>query len=126
MSIEPAAETSPSEGSSGPPPADPADVAFAVQIAREAGALTLKHFRSPNLHVEGKDDGTPVTVADRGAERLLRVTYLATVGFQPLQRNAARALMQKHAVYIYEAGTVAKIGDLVLVPDFFNDRKRHI
>lgn len=78
MSIEPAAETSPSDGSSGPPPADPADVAFAVQIAREAGALTLKHFRSPNLHVEGKDDGTPVTVADRGAERLLRERISAT------------------------------------------------
>tara|TARA_B100000029_G_scaffold26914_1_gene26431 strand:- start:86 stop:874 length:789 start_codon:yes stop_codon:yes gene_type:complete len=54
------------------PPADPADMAFAVEIARAAGALTLELFQNPGLHVEGKDDGTPVTAADRGAERLLR------------------------------------------------------
>ncbi len=54
------------------PAVDPALVEFAVDIAREAGALTLGYFRQPDLAVEGKDDGTPVTVADRGAERLLR------------------------------------------------------
>jgi len=55
-----------------PPTADPADLELAVDIAREAGALTLELFRSPHLRVEGKEDGTPVTAADRGAELLLR------------------------------------------------------
>ena len=54
------------------PPADPTDVEFAIQIAREAVALTLELFRNPNLQVDGKADGTPVTAADRKAERLLR------------------------------------------------------
>ena len=49
------------------PAVDPALVEFAVDIAREAGELTLGYFRQPDLAVEGKDDGTPVTVADRGA-----------------------------------------------------------
>jgi histidinol-phosphatase len=44
----------------------------AVDIVREAGELTLKHFRSVDLEVIAKGDGTPVTVADQGAERLIR------------------------------------------------------
>ena len=54
------------------PAVDPALVDFAVQIAREAGTLTLRYFRRTDLDVESKGDGTPVTVADREAERLLR------------------------------------------------------
>ncbi len=54
------------------PPAQQSDLDFAVAIAREAGSLTLELFRRPDLAVEGKEDGTPVTAADRGAERLLR------------------------------------------------------
>ncbi|TWU27326.1 histidinol-phosphatase [Bythopirellula polymerisocia] len=45
---------------------------FAVEIARLAGQTTLEHFRSPNLAVERKRDGSPVTLADQGAEKLLR------------------------------------------------------
>ena len=60
------------------PPVDPALVDFAVAIARDAGALTLRHFGNPDLDVDGKDDGTPVTAADRGAERLLREHIRAT------------------------------------------------
>ena len=45
---------------------------FALTIAREAGALTLRHFRSADLVVDRKGDDTPVTVADRAAEALLR------------------------------------------------------
>jgi histidinol phosphatase-like enzyme (inositol monophosphatase family) len=45
---------------------------FAVNIACEAGDFTLQHFRRRDLHVERKADQTPVTVADRGAEELLR------------------------------------------------------
>ncbi len=40
--------------------------------AREAGRLTLEYFRRDDLQVELKSDDTPVTIADRGAEQLLR------------------------------------------------------
>jgi histidinol-phosphatase len=46
---------------------------FAVKIAREAGQFTLQHYRKPGLAVERKGDGSPVTVADQGAEKLLRM-----------------------------------------------------
>jgi histidinol phosphatase-like enzyme (inositol monophosphatase family) len=45
---------------------------FAVAIAREAGDGTLLHFRRHNLNVERKADQSPVTVADREAEQLMR------------------------------------------------------
>lgn len=45
---------------------------LALEIAREAGDVTLQHFRSPSLAVERKSDNSPVTVADRAAETLLR------------------------------------------------------
>ena len=54
------------------PPADPDDLAFAVEVATDAGAVTLEHFRSTGLRVDRKDDGTPVTAADLAAERLVR------------------------------------------------------
>lgn len=45
----------------------------AVGMAQRAGELTLKYFRSSSLAIDTKSDGTPVTEADRGAERQLRV-----------------------------------------------------
>jgi histidinol-phosphatase len=45
---------------------------FAVEIANEAGQLTLRHFRRVDLPVERKADQSPVTIADRDAEQLLR------------------------------------------------------
>jgi histidinol-phosphatase len=45
---------------------------FAAEIAHEAGQLTLRHFRSGDLVVERKADKSPVTIADRDAEQLLR------------------------------------------------------
>ena len=54
------------------PPARQADLNFAVAIAQEAGLLTLELFRQPDVSIEDKEDGSPVTAADRGAERLLR------------------------------------------------------
>jgi histidinol-phosphatase len=48
------------------------DLAFALELADAADALTLPRFRSADLHVEAKPDLTPVTDADRAAERLLR------------------------------------------------------
>jgi len=44
---------------------------FATQLAHEAGAITLKYFGGVVGH-DDKGDGTPVTIADREAERLIR------------------------------------------------------
>lgn len=55
-----------------PPPVDPLLVDQAVEWAREAGELTLGWFRSAELHINSKADGSPVTMADREAEHLLR------------------------------------------------------
>jgi histidinol phosphatase-like enzyme (inositol monophosphatase family) len=54
------------------PPADPSLVEAAVTLAGEAGDATLRWFRSADLGVQTKLDGTPVTDADRAAERLVR------------------------------------------------------
>lgn len=43
-----------------------------LEWVREAGELTLSHFRSAELSVDTKGDGSPVTKADRDAEALLR------------------------------------------------------
>ena len=45
---------------------------LARQIAHEAGQLTLRYFRAPGVAVERKSDDSPVTIADREAEQLLR------------------------------------------------------
>ncbi len=45
---------------------------FAVQTAYEAGRLTLGYFGTQATRPEFKADDTPVTVADREAERLIR------------------------------------------------------
>jgi len=39
---------------------------------QESGALIMKHFKETSLGVDCKDDGTPVTIADRNVELLLR------------------------------------------------------
>lgn len=44
---------------------------LAVTLAHEAGELTLEHF-GHRVDYEAKGDGSPVTVADRNAERLIR------------------------------------------------------
>jgi len=45
---------------------------FAVEIAREAGAVTRRYFRRDDLVVDRKSDQSPVTIADKSAEELLR------------------------------------------------------
>ena len=45
---------------------------FAVQTAYEAGRLTLGYFQS-NLQVSFKQDNSPVTIADKKAEELIRL-----------------------------------------------------
>ena len=49
-----------------------ADLAYALELADAADALTLPRFRATDLHVETKPDLTPVTDADRTTERMLR------------------------------------------------------
>jgi histidinol-phosphatase len=55
-----------------PPPVDRALLDLAVDVAREAGEATLRWFRTSDLTVDRKADGTPVTAADRASERLVR------------------------------------------------------
>ncbi|MEM0965021.1 MAG: inositol monophosphatase family protein [Verrucomicrobiota bacterium] len=45
---------------------------FAEAITREAGELVAERFRRGSFEVEDKEDGSPVTEADRDAELLLR------------------------------------------------------
>jgi histidinol-phosphatase len=53
-------------------PVPDSDLKLAARIAREAGDLSRKWFRSDHLDVDTKADGSPVTVADRTVERRLR------------------------------------------------------
>jgi histidinol phosphatase-like enzyme (inositol monophosphatase family) len=50
---------------------DPALIAAADAAADAAGRFILPHFRA-GLAVDGKSDASPVTEADRGAERVIR------------------------------------------------------
>jgi histidinol-phosphatase len=45
---------------------------LAVSAGKEAGRLTLTYFQQDNYAVERKADESPVTIADRSAEELLR------------------------------------------------------
>ncbi len=57
---------------SGGRPTDPALVEFAIDMALEAGRLTLEWFATDSLPIDHKSDGTPVTAADLAAEKLIR------------------------------------------------------
>jgi histidinol-phosphatase len=46
-------------------------LAFALDAANQGGRFTLAHFQT-GVSVDLKEDATPVTVADRGAEHLIR------------------------------------------------------
>lgn len=54
------------------PPVDRALVDIAADLVQRAGEITLEYFRSAELGLELKSDGTPVTAADKAAERFLR------------------------------------------------------
>jgi histidinol phosphatase-like enzyme (inositol monophosphatase family) len=45
---------------------------FLVELAEKSGDFIRPWFASPDLAVEDKSDRTPVTIADRGAEELMR------------------------------------------------------
>jgi histidinol-phosphatase len=54
------------------PPIERELLDFAVDLVAIAGEMTLRWFRSVDLAIDTKADGTPVTAADRAAERLAR------------------------------------------------------
>jgi histidinol-phosphatase len=66
---------------------------FATQTAYEAGRLTLGYFGTEAARPEFKADDTPVTVADREAEQLIR--------------NRIEARYPKHAILGEEYGETA-------------------
>ncbi len=45
---------------------------FALAISEEAEAFILQHYQSAGLQIDLKGDASPVTIADRGAEEILR------------------------------------------------------
>ena len=50
---------------------------FARGIAQRAGGLTLQYFQRDGLQIDRKSDDSPVTIADREAEKLLRAEIAA-------------------------------------------------
>src|SRR5205823_12042108 len=48
------------------------DLAFALELADVADAITLARFRAADLRVETKPDLTPASEADRAVEEALR------------------------------------------------------
>jgi histidinol-phosphatase len=58
---------------------------LAVAAATAPRARILATFRSPTLRAEIKTDGTPVTAADRDAERIVRDTLRASAEFGVLE-----------------------------------------
>ena len=63
-----------------------ADLAYALELADAADALTLPRFRAADLRVETKPDLTPVTDADRATERAAARAHRA----RPAGRERAR------------------------------------
>ena len=54
---------------------------LAITAAEAVSAQTLRQFRNPELAVENKDDGSPVTMADREAEQRIRRTLETSPDF---------------------------------------------
>ncbi len=55
-----------------PPPLDNDLLKEAKELAQAAGKLTLKWFANHDLTIDRKQDGSPVTTADKAAEEYLR------------------------------------------------------
>ena len=62
---------------------------FAVDIARGAGELTLRHFRG-SFEIDRKADGSPVTIADREAEGLPARSYREELSQRRDHRRGSR------------------------------------
>jgi histidinol phosphatase-like enzyme (inositol monophosphatase family) len=52
---------------------------LAITAGKEAGRLTLQYFQQDNFQIERKSDLSPVTIADRSAEELLRQRIAASL-----------------------------------------------
>jgi len=85
---------------------------LASEAAYEAGRLTLGYFRTEAARPEFKEDETPVTVADREAERLVR------------QRISGR--YPGHAVVGEEFGTEGSSEDLRWIVDPIDGTKAFV
>jgi myo-inositol-1(or 4)-monophosphatase len=46
--------------------------AFLIELANKSGDFIRPHYRRPGLAIDTKADASPVTIADRGAEELMR------------------------------------------------------
>ena len=53
-------------------------LSFANDLADLADAISMRYFRSDDMTVKRKEDGTPVTIADEEIEKLLRKEIAAT------------------------------------------------
>lgn len=60
-------------------------LAALIEVARAAGQHTLKYFGSADLHVDAKKDDSPVTIADREAEQLVRTQIGAAFASDTVQ-----------------------------------------
>ena len=56
------------------------DLELAQRLADSSDAITMRHFRSVDLHVETKPDRTPVSNADRETEQRMRAMLTAERG----------------------------------------------
>jgi histidinol-phosphatase len=70
---------------------------FAHELADIADEISMRYFRSSDMNVRSKIDGTPVTQADEGIERALR--------------EAIAARFPQHGVFGEEEGDISGSGD---------------
>ena len=91
--------------------ATPAHIAFAQRLADEAGAIIRRYFRR-KLTIDQKADRTPVTIADRAAERTMR--------------RLIRARFPAHGVFGEEYGRAQADADYVWVLDPIDGTKSFI
>jgi histidinol-phosphatase len=48
------------------------------ELAREADAIAIRYFRTDDIRIDKKDDGSAVTQADRGVEEMARAKVAAS------------------------------------------------
>lgn len=48
------------------------------ELAKEADAIAMRYFRSGDVHIDKKEDGSAVTQADRGVEEMARARVAAS------------------------------------------------
>jgi histidinol-phosphatase len=82
--------------------------ALLKEIAEEAEAIAMRYFRSNELHVERKSDGTAVTPADRAVEEMARTKVaesglaLDVLGEEMGGANAKSGVIAGHARMIID------------------------